>query len=78
VLPEDEENAVTLEDVSAAAVQRIARGRAARHYAASLRASYAHAATIIEAAARGMFHRRVVRLMRRRVKAVVTVQCQVR
>mmetsp|Transcript_33621 Transcript_33621/g.39521 ORF Transcript_33621/g.39521 Transcript_33621/m.39521 type:complete len:2664 (+) Transcript_33621:57-8048(+) len=78
VLPEDEENAVTLEDVSAAAIQRIARGRSARHYAKALKESYAHAATIIEAGARGMFHRRVVRLMRRKIKSVIRVQCQVR
>jgi hypothetical protein len=78
VLPEDEENAVTLEDVSASAIQRIARGRAARHYAKALRDSYAHAATIIESAARGMFHRKIVRLMRRKLAAVMAIQCLMR
>ena len=78
VLPEDEENAATLEDASACSIQKIARGRAARHHAKALKASYARAATLIQAGARGMFHRRLVRLVRRRLQAVVRVQTAAR
>ena len=67
-----------LEDASACAVQKMARGRAARHYARALQASYARAATLIQAGARGLFHRRVVRLLQRRRHAVVRVQCAAR
>mmetsp|Transcript_80126 Transcript_80126/g.228323 ORF Transcript_80126/g.228323 Transcript_80126/m.228323 type:complete len:83 (-) Transcript_80126:3047-3295(-) len=59
---------MTLEDVSATAIQRIARGRGARKYVRSLRASYVHAATIIEGGARGMFDRTLVRILRHRIK----------
>lgn len=76
MLPEDENVAAKLEDVSATAVQRIARGKAARLSVRRLRGVYARAATVIQGGARGMFVRR--RGMRTQSNAVVMIQRQMR
>ena len=76
--PEDEAVAATLEDVSATAIEKIARGRSARGYVKRLRGVYKRAATVIEGGARGMFGRRRVRRIRTEATAIIKMQRQMR
>ena len=74
----DEQVAATLEDVSATALQRIARGVHAREYVRRLRGVYTRAATAIQGGARGQRDRRRVRRMRNEARAVIRIQVGIR
>jgi len=74
VLPEDEEEAITLEDVSATSIQRISRGRQARKFYRDYREICERASTILQGGARGMFDRKIVRERRLEQWASTTIK----
>ncbi|GMH87214.1 hypothetical protein TL16_g10785 [Triparma laevis f. inornata] len=74
VLPEDEEEAITLEDISATSIQRIARGRQARAFYKKYKMMCERAATLIQGGLRGMFDRKIVRERRREQWASTTIK----
>ncbi|GMI41685.1 hypothetical protein TeGR_g13922 [Tetraparma gracilis] len=74
VLPEDEEQAMSLEDISSTSIQRIARGRQARAFYKRYKEMCERAATIIQGGIRGMFDRKIVRDRRLEQWASTTIK----
>ncbi|GMH84147.1 hypothetical protein TrST_g12290 [Triparma strigata] len=74
VLPEDEEEAITLEDISATSIQRITRGVQARAFYKKFKMMCERAATLIQGGLRGMFDRKIVRERRREQWAATTIK----
>eukprot|EP00520_Triparma_pacifica_P008455 CAMPEP_0118666812 /NCGR_PEP_ID=MMETSP0785-20121206/19428_1 /TAXON_ID=91992 /ORGANISM="Bolidomonas pacifica, Strain CCMP 1866" /LENGTH=2849 /DNA_ID=CAMNT_0006561175 /DNA_START=172 /DNA_END=8724 /DNA_ORIENTATION=+ len=74
ILPEDEEEAITLEDISATSIQRISRGRQARAFYKKYKELCERSATIIQGGTRGMFDRKIVRERRKEQWAATTIK----
>ena len=74
ILPEDEEEAITLEDISATSIQRISRGRQARAFYKKYRELCERSATVIQGGTRGMFDRKIVRERRQEQWAATTIK----
>jgi len=74
ILPEDEEEAITLEDISATSIQRISRGRQARSFYRKYKELCERSATIIQGGTRGMFDRNIVRERRKEQWASTTIK----